>query len=135
MITLTDYWEGRDELFPALLTDEIKQNASIIVAKANLLLSAFREDTGDTEQRHVTSGWRPPAVNAATPGAAPRSKHMSAQAIDLADPEGDLDQWVFEHPQVLERIGLFQEHPSCTARGWAHFQFVPPKSGRRVFFP
>jgi hypothetical protein len=59
---------------------------------------------------------------------------MTGQAIDLADPDGDLDEWCLEHPDMLELYGLWQEHPSAT-KGWAHLQSVPPKSGKRCFYP
>lgn len=134
MITLSDYWMGRHDKYSLELTDTIIGNAMTLLARANLLISSFREATGDTEQRHVTSGWRPAEVNAATPNAAPKSRHMTGEAVDIADPEGDLDQWCIENPLRLEDIGLWQEHPSAT-KGWCHLQSVPPKSGRRVFFP
>ncbi len=134
MITLTDYWMGRDAAYPDLLTDVLRAAAAETVAKANLLLSSFRTSTKNDEPRKVSSGWRPPSVNAATPNAAAKSKHMSGQAIDIADPEGDLDEWCLSHPEQLEAIGLWQEHPSAT-KGWTHLQIVPPKSGNRVFYP
>lgn len=134
MITLADYWMGRDTAYPALLTDELLAAATETVARANLLVSAYQAMTKDDEPRRVNSGWRPPSVNAATPNAAPRSKHMSGHAIDISDPEGDLDEWCMEHPDVLQTIGLWLEHPSAT-KGWCHVQTVPPKSGKRVFFP
>jgi hypothetical protein len=45
-----------------------------------------------------------------------------------------LDDWCLEHPEVLQEIGLWQEHPAAT-KGWCHLQIVPPRSGKRVFFP
>lgn len=134
MITLADYWAGRDVKYSLELTDTIIGNAMTLLARTNLLLSSFREATGDTEQRKVTSGWRPAAVNAATPNAAVKSKHMTGEAVDIADPEGDFDQWCLDNAARLENIGLWQEHPSAT-RGWTHLQCVPPKSGRRAFYP
>ena len=128
MLTLTDYWMGRDVTHPQDLTGEIEANAADTVDKANRLLAAFGE------QRGITSGWRPPSINAGTPNAAPRSKHMLGLAIDLADPEGDLDDWCMEHLEVLAGLGLSLEHPSAT-KGWCHVQTVPPKSGKRVFYP
>ena len=128
MITLDDYWMGREEKYKADMTMEILANAGETVLRANLLLDSF----GET--RTVNSGWRPPSVNGATPGAALKSKHMTGQAIDLADPEGDLDQWCLENESVLEELRLWQEHPAAT-KGWCHLQIVPPKSGRRVFYP
>ena len=134
MITLADYWMGRDKQYARELTADIVHAAEVTVQRANLLLSEFRFDTGDTEIRKVNSGWRPAAVNAATPNAAARSRHMTGEAIDISDPEGDLDDWCVKHFDVLERIGLWLEHPAST-KGWCHVQTTPPKSGNRVFYP
>lgn len=128
MITLADYWMGRDAKYPQDLTIEILANAGELVLRVNRLLDHF----GET--RSVNSGWRPPSVNGATPGAALKSKHMTGQAIDLADPDGDLDEWCLENESVLATLLLWQEHPAAT-KGWCHLQMVPPKSGRRVFYP
>lgn len=134
MITLADYWKGRDKEFSAILTDDIIASAMRTVERANALIDRYVQMTGDREMRTVTSGWRPPGINATTPGAAPRSKHMTGKAIDISDPEGDIDQWCLDHPDVMEELELWQEHPSAT-KGWCHVQIVPPKSGRRVFYP
>jgi hypothetical protein len=128
MITRDDYFMGRDKTHYEEMTPAIESNAEITIQCVNALLAAFGED------RTVNSGWRPRAVNAATPGAAQFSKHMTGQACDLADPHGDLDEWAFAHPEVLEKIGLWQEHPATT-KNWAHFQIVPPRSGNRCFYP
>jgi LAS superfamily LD-carboxypeptidase LdcB len=134
MLTVSDYWMGRDAAYPDLLSNDLRAAATETVARANLLLSAYRSLTKDEEPRRVNSGWRPPSVNAATPNAAPRSKHMSGHAIDISDPEGDLDEWCMDNPEILQTIGLWQEHPSAT-KGWCHVQTIPPKSGKRVFYP
>lgn len=130
MITLTDYWMGRDTEFPLAMSPQIERNAATTVQLANALLVRFGQS------RKVNSGWRPPQVNRNTPNAAPLSKHMTAQAIDLADPEGDLDEWLLspKGQAVMEELGLWHEHPAAT-KGWAHLQTVPPRSGRRTFYP
>lgn len=128
MITLQQYYKGRDAIYGGLLTIELQNNAIETVDRVNQLLTAFSED------REVASGWRPPAVNSNTPGAAKKSKHMTCQACDLEDAEGDLDEWCMEHLNVLEKIGLWMEHPTAT-KGWCHVQTLPPKSGKRVFYP
>lgn len=128
MITLADYWMGRDAKYPDDLTVEIEGNAVELIDRVNFLLKSFGE------QRKVNSGWRPPEVNAKTAGAAVKSKHMLGLAVDLADPEGDLDEWCLENESELVRLQLWQEHPSAT-KGWCHLQSVPPKSGKRVFYP
>jgi len=134
MLTLADYWMGRDKEYAADFTFAIAQNADVTITRTNLLLSIYVARTGDTEKRVVTSGWRPPSLNAATPGAALRSKHMTGQAIDISDPEGDLDSWLVDHTAVLQDVGLWMEHPGAT-KGWCHLQIVPPKSGNRCFYP
>lgn len=126
MITLQEYLMGRDRKYT--LTPELQANAEEMVDKVNQLLAKFGED------RKVRSGWRPPEINQATPNAAPKSKHMTCEACDLVDDEGDLDEWALENPDILQEIGLWQEAPAAT-KGWAHFQIVPPKSGKRVFNP
>ena len=134
MITLGDYWNLRDIKYAADLTDEIRANAKVTVDRANLLLDTYVGRTGDFVLRHITSGWRPPAVNAITPNAAKKSKHMTGQAVDISDPDGDLDDWCMNHTAVLEDIGLWMEHPAAT-KGWTHIQCVAPKSGSRCFYP
>ena len=141
MISLADYFMGRRETFGLALTPDIERNAArtaLLVgqlldaaAAAGLVLPA-NPRTGTV----VSSGWRPPALNAATPGAAVNSKHMTGLACDVYDPDGDLDEWLAQPAgeAALVRIGLWIEHPSAT-KGWCHLQTVPPRSGRRVFYP
>lgn len=127
---------GRDKLYPDLVTEELKENVKDLVEKVQKLLELW----GGTTQ--VSSGWRPPAINAVTPGAAKKSKHMTGQAVDLMDRSGRLDAWCLANLKVLEDLGLWLEHPDATqtnmerfGHGWCHLQTVPPKSGKRVFMP
>lgn len=139
MITLQQYYMGRDKEYPALLTPELKANAEKTVTLVNKLLEVSSK-LGVTHELHpvtksnVSSGWRPPQVNAGIPNAAPKSKHMTCQACDIYDPDGELDDWCMENLDKLKVIGLWLEHPSAT-KGWCHVQIVPPKSGRQVFYP
>ena len=139
MITLQTYLRGYEQLYPSEFTPEVFQNATTTIDRVNLLIKTMQED-GVVIENHpkhgnpVSSGWRPAAVNANVKGAAPRSKHMTAQACDLYDPEGEIDEWCFSHPEVLAAIGLWLEHPSAT-KGWCHLQVVPPRSGNRFFYP
>lgn len=139
MITLEQFYQGRDRAYRDELTLDIIQDATLTVERVNELL-AHAAAAGVTLHRRpdngslVNSGWRPAAVNSKTPGAAPMSKHMKGQACDVYDPEGELDEWCLANADVLEEIGLWQEHPSAT-KGWCHVQTVPPRSGNRVFYP
>lgn len=134
MITLDEYlnhWKVNyshievppDELTPAMVAD-----AQNTVDKVNQFISSCGRGG------RLASGWRPASVNKAVPGAAVYSKHTLCRAADLADPLGELDDWALENPEVLEALGLWQEHPAAT-KGWCHLQTVPPKSGKRVFYP
>lgn len=137
-LTLDAYWMNRnhDAKFKADLTATVVLNATHLLRKVNqlLALSGLALEQHFTTRTPISSGWRPPAVNAYTPGAAPRSKHMTGDAVDIYDPEGELDEWCMEHLDILAEYGLWMEHPSAT-KGWCHLQQVPPRSGRRVFYP
>lgn len=139
MITLKHYFKGREEQYKNLLTPELRRNADETVQRTNLLLNCAIDDrvfleVSPVTGNLVTSGWRPPEVNASIPNAAPRSKHLTCQAIDIYDPEGLLDDWCMDNLRLLEQNKLWLEHPSAT-KGWCHLQSVPPKSGKRVFYP
>lgn len=141
MITVADYFMGRREQYPMSVTPELEANAARMVELANKLLAQALTYGVSVPQNpktgsQVSSGWRPAAVNSNTPNAAPNSKHMTGQAIDLYDPDGDLDEWLMtgEGQAALTAIGLWHESPSAT-KGWAHVQSIPPRSGRRTFFP
>lgn len=141
MIELRDYWMQRDRDYAKSLTVDIEREAERTVELANKLLDTAALfgvilPMHPVNHTHVSSGWRPPGINAATPNAAPNSKHMTGQAIDIYDPDGDLDDWLMSEKgqATLDSIGLWIEHPAAT-KGWAHLQTLPPNSGRRVFYP
>ena len=138
MITLTDYWMGRDATYPLSLDTATRRAAAVTVDLANRLLVIAKTCgvplTLNEQGTLVRSGWRPPAVNAMTPNASPTSLHMTGGAIDFHDPSGALDAWMLACPQPLVDLGLWQEHPSATP-SWAHVQTKPPRSGNRVFWP
>jgi hypothetical protein len=128
MITLEQYYMGRDKTYASELTGELRTNAGITVTKANALLVMFGQDRG------VHSGWRPKAVNQATPGAAKLSNHMICKAIDIADEDGKLDAYCVANQEILAGLGLWLENPDST-QGWCHVQTVAPHSGNRIFKP
>lgn len=141
MITVDDYFMGRREQHPLALTPAIEREAHRTVGLVNDLLAEAMADglravlhpkTGSP----VSSGWRPPVINANTPGAAVNSRHMTGQAVDLYDPDGDIDEWLLSDAgqAALAKLGLWMEHPAAT-KGWCHLQTVPPRSKRRVFYP
>ena len=140
MITLPDYWMGRDAKNPGQLTEKIIDNATLLLGRVNLLLSwAYAEHvTPALDARtgnHIASGWRPPEINEATSNAAAKSKHLTGEAIDLRDSgTRDLARWCLRNLDALEEIGLWMEDPQWTP-SWVHLQIVPPGSRRRVYCP
>jgi len=128
-ITLADFFMGRDASHPSELSTELRNNARVMIERANGLLQL----AGIAEGR-VNSGWRPRSINAALANASPHSRHLSCQAVDLRDADGALDTWCLRNLHALEVLGLWLEHPDATP-GWCHVQTVPPRSGRRVFMP
>ena len=121
---------GRDVTHAEELTDEINRNAKITVDRVNQLL----DRAGRSGVDEVRSGWRPKAVNDATSNAASSSRHLTAQAVDLADPDRALAHWCVDHLDDLRQIGLWMEDPRWTP-DWVHLQIVPPGSGKLVYIP
>lgn len=141
MITLDHYWRGRDLTHGLQLSTTMRANAARTIELADKLLVLAKLAGVHLEfipytDSLVTSGWRPADVNASTPGAAPRSLHLTCEAIDLYDPQSDIDDWLMteQGQRALRDIGLWHEHPAFT-KGWAHVQTRPPRSGKRTFNP
>lgn len=136
MITIPQYFMGRDKTYAAALTAEITKNADDLLTRVNFLMAVFYTTNPTAHSRAVNSGWRPPALNAKVPGAATHSYHMTGQAIDIGDDDGALDAWLMTIPgqKALVDARLWMEHPQSTPR-WTHLQSEAPRSGRRVFYP
>lgn len=62
------------------------------------------------------------------------SKHLFGQAVDIADPNGELAKWCHDNVKALEDAGLWCEATEDT-HGWVHFQIEAPRSGVRFFKP
>jgi hypothetical protein len=135
---LKDYWQNRDSKFRGEWTEAVRKAADDLIERVNGLLTAldYTPEIHPVMKSPVTSGWRPPSFNPLVQGASPRSNHITGKAVDLYDPEGELDELLLtaKGKKALESAGLWQEHPSAT-KGWCHLQSVPPKSGNRVFYP
>lgn len=128
MLGLFDYWKGRDRTNASELTKEVLNNASDLIVRVNAVLSLFGYKRG------VNSGWRPLSVQMEVNPRAPNSKHITGNAIDLEDKDGKLKEWCVFHQDILEKYGLYMEHPESTPT-WVHLQNIPPKSGKRIFRP
>lgn len=133
MISVQDYLRQHGAGHEAELTEDMRLEAQVVVDAANAILAEFGE------VRALRSGWRPKSVNDATPNAARTSKHITCQAIDIADDDGRLKQFAFQTDEdggypILEKYTVWAEY-GAACPSWLHIQIVPPGSGKRVFFP
>ena len=125
---MIDYWKGRDKQYAEDLTPEIRVNAEKLLLKIEELFKRY----GKT--RAVTSGWRPLSVQMRVNPKAPKSNHVTGNAIDIEDADGKFKEWCVFHLHHLEELGLWMEDPASTPT-WVHLQQRPPKSGKRIFKP
>jgi hypothetical protein len=133
VITLEQY--VTEHAKPGDAPPSVRANATDLLARVNtLLLNAAAGAVDCAAEPVLASGWRPPAFNATVPNAAPNSKHMTGQAVDVRDPDGELDDWCVRNLETLADLGLWMEHPAST-KGWTHLQNVAPRSGNRIFYP
>jgi hypothetical protein len=124
------------------ITDEMSRNATELLERVNKLLAAaaaagiYNNDVDPDTGTQISGskngagdgGFRGPKSATGVVG----SRHRSAQAIDVYDPDGRLDFWLKD--VLLAEYSLYREHPSKTP-GWCHLQSVAPSSGRRTFWP
>ena len=132
MITTAEYFGSKPH------TPEQANSADALLVKVASLLDSLiwaypiDPDTGTSisgsKGGSGDGGFRLPT---ATTGKA-QSKHKTAHAVDVYDPENKLDESLDD--QILTEFGLYREHPDSTP-GWCHLQDVPPGSGRRTFHP
>lgn len=103
-------------------------NMARVWFRANKLLSQY---PANLTPPLVSSGYRPGHYNTQA-GGAPKSTHLSCEAIDVADQGNGLDQWLDANPMKLIECDLWREAPDRTA-GWVHLDIRPRKM--RTFTP
>jgi Peptidase M15 len=145
VISLEQFFMGRDKTYAHILGSDLRANASRTVEAANKLLTLAKGAGVQLKPGQwgmVRSGWRPPAINASTQGASKTSYHMQCLAVDLEDVDRSLGKWCKANAQtVLKDLALWLEDPDFTPpkgdtrRAWCHVQLKPPGSGNRVFRP
>ncbi len=125
----TDYFKD-EEFNPHSLptTSEIDQNLSDLHEKMNQVRAAWGKPMT------VTSGLRSYEQQMKINPSAPKSHHMTGEAVDILDEDQSLAKWVQDNMPLMEHIGLWFEDFAHTPT-WVHFQIVPPRSGARVFIP
>lgn len=128
MLAKSELLIGRDTQYPNDYTQEISDNLDKLLIQMNKVRFAW------AIPMTVNSGWRPPSINASTPGSATHSKHMIGLAVDIADPDGKLWAWVLQNLDLMQQLGLYFEDKRWTP-SWVHFQLGAPGSGKRIFVP
>jgi hypothetical protein len=128
-ISLEDYFQGRDtdKVWASQCTLNIRANAEMLIDVVNQLLAIYGQDLP------VTSGWRPAAYNLQV-GGSPTSKHVTGNAVDIADGDGAFKDWLKDNVDQLIKLDLYMEAPACTPT-WVHLQRLPPRSKARIFVP
>ncbi len=131
MITVDDYLSTHGRHMDRLdwVSPAVERNAKILVRNVNALLLTI----GFSGAR-ISGGFRDMLSNRKIPGASPFSRHMTGEAVDIADLHGEIGQWVTAHSDVLVGCGLWAEDPDHT-KIWVHLQSTPPPSGNRIFKP
>lgn len=114
-------------------------NIDHLVAKVNALMQVMIHDgvvfrtnpkTGSIVSGETLGGFRPKDAQVG----AFNSAHKQGMSVDIYDPDGKIDAWLYKHQDVLKSSGLWFEHPSATD-GWSHWSIRQPKSGNRFFYP
>lgn len=130
MVTRDEVLKGRDRDYP--LDAELEQNLNQLLDAVNKL----RKEYG--KPFVITSGYRPGHYNKSARGAK-KSAHMSCQAVDIRDSDGEIAKWCLNNLKLLEEAGLYMESPLHTheppGARWLHLQTRRPASGNRVFIP
>ncbi len=140
MITLQDYWMGRDARYAAELMPEIMQNAELLIQRVGTLLeraAAENVNPGIDEETCtcVASGWRPKSVNDRTANASATSLHLKGMGVDLREAPGRaLARFCLRNLDLLAELELWMEDPRWTPT-WVHLQMAAPGSNDRVFVP
>ena len=121
------------------LSSELKSNLEILLKKMNELRSKYGKPM------KVTSGYRSKEdqiriykdKGITDVSKIPmKSKHLYCQAVDISDPNKDLQKWCKQNENVLKEIGFWMEDFSATPN-WVHFQVVPYaswKEGKSLWF-
>lgn len=120
-------------------TSERRMNAVALLNACHHLESLMRNEGVVFQTNHKTNsqvsgtnygGFRPQDC----PIGAPNSAHKEGMAVDIYDPNEDIDRWILANEWVLDRTNLYLEDPDKTV-GWSHWQIRPTKSGKRIFLP
>ena len=125
MITMSEILKGKT------LADQshaIQDNLEELLEKINKVRVAYNQPM------IVTSGLRSSEDQARINPKASHSKHLTGNAVDFQDLDGNLHQWCKDNESLLTEIGLWLENRQGV---WQHFQSIPfgsYQSGGTIWF-
>lgn len=106
------------EMYPGYKKEEVPidvlANLKVLVTKLNELGKYYSKPV------IVKRGYRAPNLNAKV-GGVKNSPHMTGHAVDLVDPNGEIDRFMMNNSDKLKKLGLYVEDPQETI-GWCHIQ-------------
>lgn len=120
MIQYQELYKSADE---GLITKEIETNLILLHYKVNQLRTLFgkpltvtRGFSSPEEQRAIyAKKGKPPAMG---------SQHLIGAAVDLYDPQQELQAWILKNVNYCQYLHLFFEDFSSTPM-WVHCQLYP----------
>jgi hypothetical protein len=135
VITLEMQLMGREKTHTSELNQEIINNINELLDKVNALLFEL-----GIKKATVSSGWRPPTINANVTNAAKKSLHMTGKALDILDDSNQsLAKLILTRPDLLIKYSLWLEDPAATKgknTNWVHLDMGTRRDrALRVFKP
>lgn len=137
MIKVQDYfghWLTSPDVTPERQSNALKLLEAVNALMAEMEDSMMYFPTNPATRSQVSGelygGFRPQVC---TIGAS-HSAHKEGLAVDIYDPSDQIDRWLMKNQNLLEKYGIYIEHPDSTPR-WSHWSVRPPKSGKHVFVP
>lgn len=107
------------------LTPELGANLSKLLTAINIVRAAYGKPMS------ISSGYRDSVYNKKI-GGAPNSWHTKCGAVDISDPNRELQKWVMNNLDVIRQSGL-QLEPFSKTPNWIHFD-QGKRQGVDVFF-
>ena len=130
MITLKEYLNKHEVAFEEGTYKDRRQlthNVTKLLSKVNVIRYVWNKPM------IVSSGYRPASYNK-TIGGSPNSAHITCEAIDIFDPNRNLQEFLTVNQELLEELDLYCEDFKYT-KNWVHLTTRKPKSGKRFFRP
>lgn len=123
-------------------SQEIQDNLQLLLTRVNIIRSVWGKPMTVTSGLRTMEDhlrvYREKAERAGVPfdqSKVPmQSRHLYGMAVDISDPNKELQTWCKANEKILEEAKLWMEDFSATPN-WCHFQTSSPRSGKRWFMP